>query len=71
MQLHRVTCMTVRDMLRGASSTVRDTCVPPVIMEDMSIDESGADGMGLCYMQLLGGSKSDADIIAGKQRRCV
>mmetsp|Transcript_14981 Transcript_14981/g.32486 ORF Transcript_14981/g.32486 Transcript_14981/m.32486 type:complete len:366 (+) Transcript_14981:102-1199(+) len=51
MQLYRAASPTTMDLLRKLSPTARDTGVPPKIIEDRSIDESGVDGVGILYTQ--------------------
>lgn len=59
MQLYRAATPTVSDLLRQLSPTARDTGVPPKIIEDRGIDESGVDGVGLLYTQA--GTSGGAD----------
>ena len=56
-QLYRAASPTTKDILRQLSPTTATTGVPPKIIEDRSIDESGVDGVGLLYTQT--GSVSD------------
>jgi len=58
MQLYRAASPTTKDILRQLSPTAMATGVPPKIVEDRSIDESGVDGVGLLYTQV-GKSGSD------------
>ena len=51
MQLYRAASPTARDILIRLSSSAATTGVPPRIVEDRSIDESGVDGVGLLYTQ--------------------
>jgi len=57
MQLYRAASPTTKDLLRQLSPTTATTGVPPKIIEDRSVDESGVDGVGLFYTQT--GSNSD------------
>jgi hypothetical protein len=52
MQLYRAAAPTTKDIMRQLSPTMRETGVPPKIVEDRSIDESGVDGLGLLYTQI-------------------
>ncbi|KAL7471208.1 hypothetical protein ACHAXS_011504 [Conticribra weissflogii] len=49
MQLYRAASPTAKDILRQLSPTTATTGVPPKIIEDRDIDESGVDGVGLFY----------------------
>mmetsp|Transcript_10930 Transcript_10930/g.21074 ORF Transcript_10930/g.21074 Transcript_10930/m.21074 type:complete len:393 (+) Transcript_10930:148-1326(+) len=51
MQLYRAASPTTKDILRQLSPTTATTGVPPKIIEDRDIDESGVDGVGLFYTQ--------------------
>jgi len=64
LQLYRAACPMAVELLREMSGTFRDAGVPPRIVEDRSIDESGVDGLGLCYTQL-GGERDDDDAEEG------
>ncbi|KAL9186181.1 hypothetical protein ACHAXT_005419 [Thalassiosira profunda] len=55
MQLYRAASPTTKDILRQLSPTTKATGVPPTIVEDRSIDDSGVDGVGLLYTQSGGG----------------
>mmetsp|Transcript_25640 Transcript_25640/g.54155 ORF Transcript_25640/g.54155 Transcript_25640/m.54155 type:complete len:363 (+) Transcript_25640:204-1292(+) len=62
LQLYRAACPMAVELLREMSGTFRDAGVPPRIVEDRSIDESGVDGVGLCYTQSeWSGSSSERD----------
>mmetsp|Transcript_4653 Transcript_4653/g.8331 ORF Transcript_4653/g.8331 Transcript_4653/m.8331 type:complete len:377 (-) Transcript_4653:186-1316(-) len=58
MQLYRAASPTTKDILRQLCTTSATTGVPPRIIEDRGIDESGVDGVGLLYTQV-GSSSSD------------
>jgi hypothetical protein len=58
MQLYRAAAPTTKDILRQLSPTMREQGVPPKIVEDRAIDESGVDGVGLLYTQI---GKNGAD----------
>ena len=60
MQLYRSASPTTKDILRSLCKTSATTGVPPTIIEDRSIDESGVDGIGLLYTQS-GSSGSSTD----------
>ena len=60
MQLYRSASPTTKDILRSLCKTSATTGVPPTIIEDRSIDESGVDGIGLLYTQS-GSSGSSSD----------
>ena len=62
MQLYRAASPTTKDILRQCSPTTAATGVPPKIIEDRTIDESGVDGVGLLYTQVGSGG---ADEIVG------
>ena len=49
MQLLRACAPTMTDVMTELSPTYRTTGVPPSILEDRSIDESGVDGVSLLY----------------------
>eukprot|EP00584_Thalassiosira_punctigera_P015573 CAMPEP_0172549504 /NCGR_PEP_ID=MMETSP1067-20121228/18567_1 /TAXON_ID=265564 ORGANISM="Thalassiosira punctigera, Strain Tpunct2005C2" /NCGR_SAMPLE_ID=MMETSP1067 /ASSEMBLY_ACC=CAM_ASM_000444 /LENGTH=371 /DNA_ID=CAMNT_0013336895 /DNA_START=38 /DNA_END=1153 /DNA_ORIENTATION=- len=49
MQLYRAAAPTAKDVLRRLCPAAATTGVPPKIVEDRSIDESGVDGVGLLY----------------------
>lgn len=51
MQLYRAAAPTTKDMLRQISPITKATGVPPVVIEDRTIDESGVDGVGILYTQ--------------------
>ncbi|KAL3817341.1 hypothetical protein ACHAXA_006607 [Cyclostephanos tholiformis] len=55
MQLYRSAEPSARDILSRMSPSAATTGVPPRIIEDRSIDESGVDGIGLLYTQSRGG----------------
>jgi len=57
MQLYRAASPTAKDILRQLCPTGAATGVPPKVVEDRSVDESGVDGVGLLYTQS-GGSTS-------------
>ena len=60
MQLYRSASPTTKDILRSLCKTSATTGVPPTIIEDRSIDESGVDGIGLLYTQSgISGSSTD------------
>ena len=59
MQLYRAAEPTTRDILKSLCPTSATTGVPPKIIEDRSIDESGVDGVGLLYTQT--GSSDNGD----------
>eukprot|EP00577_Skeletonema_sp_RCC1716_P013195 CAMPEP_0113414884 /NCGR_PEP_ID=MMETSP0013_2-20120614/24263_1 /TAXON_ID=2843 ORGANISM="Skeletonema costatum, Strain 1716" /NCGR_SAMPLE_ID=MMETSP0013_2 /ASSEMBLY_ACC=CAM_ASM_000158 /LENGTH=391 /DNA_ID=CAMNT_0000301787 /DNA_START=27 /DNA_END=1202 /DNA_ORIENTATION=- /assembly_acc=CAM_ASM_000158 len=63
MQLYRAAAPTTKDILRQLSPTMRDAGVPPKIVEDRTIDESGVDGVGLLYTQI---GKSGGDEVKGE-----
>ena len=63
MQLYRAASPTTRDILKSLSPTMKETGVPPKIVEDRTIDESGVDGVGLMYTQI---GKSGGDEIKGE-----
>lgn len=63
MQLYRAAAPTTKDILRQLSPTMREAGVPPKIVEDRSIDESGVDGLGLLYTQI---GKSGGDEVKGE-----
>jgi hypothetical protein len=54
MQLYRAASPTTKDILTQLSPTAATTGLPPKIIEDRSIDESGVDGVGLMYTQSRG-----------------
>mmetsp|Transcript_11215 Transcript_11215/g.24729 ORF Transcript_11215/g.24729 Transcript_11215/m.24729 type:complete len:376 (+) Transcript_11215:113-1240(+) len=56
MQLYRAASPTTKDILRQLCPTGATTGVPPKIIEDRSVDESGVDGVGLFYTQSGSGS---------------
>ncbi len=64
MQLYRAAAPTTKDILRALSPTMREAGVPPKIVEDRTIDESGVDGVGLLYTQI---GKSGGDEVKGEQ----
>jgi hypothetical protein len=51
MQLYRSASPSTKDILTQLSPTTATTGLPPKIIEDRSIDESGVDGVGLLYTQ--------------------
>ena len=51
MQLYRSALPSTKDILTQLSPTTATTGLPPKIIEDRSIDESGVDGVGLLYTQ--------------------
>jgi len=55
MQLYRAASPTARDVLGRMCPSAATTGVPPRIIEDRTIDESGVDGIGLLYTQSRGG----------------
>lgn len=55
-QLYRAASPTTKDILRQLCPTGATTGVPPKIIEDRSVDESGVDGVGLFYTQSGSGS---------------
>ncbi|KAL3790029.1 hypothetical protein HJC23_011385 [Cyclotella cryptica] len=59
MQLYRSASPTAKDILRQLSPTGAATGVPPKIIEDRSIDESGVDGVGLLYTQSGGSTNTN------------
>jgi hypothetical protein len=59
MQLYRSAGPCARDILGRMSPTAAISGVPPRIIEDRSIDESGVDGIGMLYTQGRGGSADD------------
>ncbi len=59
MQLYRSAEPCARDILGRMSPSAATTGVPPRIIEDRSIDESGVDGIGLLYTQSRGGGADD------------
>ena len=61
MQLYRSASPTTKDILRSLCKTSATTGVPPKIIEDRSIDESGVDGVGLLYTKSGGSSSSSSD----------
>ncbi len=63
MQLYRAASPTTRDILKSLSPTMKETGVPPKIVEDRTIDESGVDGVGLMYTQI---GKSGGDEVKGE-----
>jgi len=63
MQLYRAAAPTTKDILRQLSPTMREAGVPPKIVEDRSIDESGVDGLGLLYTQI---GKNGGDEVKGE-----
>jgi len=62
MQLYRAASPTTKDILGKLSTTTATTGLPPKIIEDRSIDESGVDGVGLLYTQA--GSGGDENTAA-------
>lgn len=64
MQLYRAAAPTTKDILRALSPTMREAGVPPKIVEDRTIDESGVDGVGLMYTQI---GKSGGDEVKGEE----
>eukprot|EP01082_Thalassiosira_pseudonana_P002105 g2013.t1 g2013 contig11:531159-532360(+) len=56
MQLYRAASPTTKDILRQLCPTGATTGVPPKIIEDRTVDESGVDGVGLFYTQSGSGS---------------
>lgn len=64
MQLYRAAAPTTKDILRQLSPTMREAGVPPKIVEDRSIDESGVDGLGLLYTQI---GKNGGDEVKGEE----
>jgi len=65
MQLYRAASPTTKDILKALCPTSATTGVPPNVIEDRSIDESGVDGIGLLYTQSGGSSGSGDDTTIG------
>mmetsp|Transcript_28184 Transcript_28184/g.58748 ORF Transcript_28184/g.58748 Transcript_28184/m.58748 type:complete len:385 (+) Transcript_28184:127-1281(+) len=61
MQLYRAASPTTKDILRQLCTTSATTGVPPRIIEDRGIDESGVDGVGLLYTQVGNGNTGGGD----------
>eukprot|EP00986_Skeletonema_menzelii_P012305 scaffold6729_cov135-Skeletonema_menzelii.AAC.6 len=64
MQLYRAASPTTKDILRSLCPTMTQTGVPPKIVEDRTIDESGVDGVGLMYTQI---GKGGGDEVKGEE----
>lgn len=59
MQLYRAASPTTKDILRQCSPTTATTGVPPKVIEDRTVDESGVDGVGLFYTQVGSGGADE------------
>ncbi len=66
MQLYRSALPSTKDILTQLSPTTATTGLPPKIIEDRSIDESGVDGVGLLYTQSR--SRNDDKLITDANR---
>lgn len=58
MQLLRACTPTLTDIMTELSPTYRTTGVPPSILEDRSIDESGVDGVSILYTSMGSGANT-------------
>ena len=69
MQLYRAASPTTKDILKALCPTSATTGVPPNVIEDRSVDESGVDGIGLLYTQSGSSGSGDDTTIGDSENR--